>query len=190
MAKDDDLIFPGHFFPQSALVDPSKITKPAPKDTTVTSGLASENKQKYDSVRRQRLSTTRSVDAAIPQSHAFTADDADSDNEVITPEIQSTEMESLAVGDADKVETFLRSRLKGMQQLAVKRIAKAWIKGICPKKQAKFPYHNKRHEEKGIKLEEAVPEWWPDVEICRFKEPDHIKRTGKQVDSPDYITIS
>ncbi|USW51710.1 hypothetical protein Slin15195_G050290 [Septoria linicola] len=86
------------------------------------------------------------------------------------------QMKSFRIDDSEAVVDFLVSRLKRMQQLADKKIAKAWIKGICPKKQAKFPYqNNKQEKETGIKPE--VPAWWPDVDtVCRFIEPDHIRR--------------
>lgn len=83
----------------------------------------------------------------------------------------------MRVDDTDQVVDFLKTRLKRMQQLAVKKIAKAWIKGICPKKQAKFPYQNKKCEEiDGFKP--RIPGWWP-KSGCRFTEPDHIKREGE-----------
>lgn len=86
---------------------------------------------------------------------------------------------SMRIDDTVEVVDFLTTRLKRMQQLAVKKIAKAWIKGICPKKQAKFPYQNKKCEEtNGFKP--RIPGWWP-KQGCRFTEPDHIKRDGKSV---------
>lgn len=86
------------------------------------------------------------------------------------------QLKSFRINNATAVQVFLSSRLKRMQQLADKKIAKAWIKGICPKKQAKFPYQNNKHEkETGEKP--AVPAWWPNTEtVCRFVEPDHIRR--------------
>ncbi|PPJ50421.1 hypothetical protein CBER1_05541 [Cercospora berteroae] len=82
---------------------------------------------------------------------------------------------SFRIDDTEAVTAFLLNRVKRMQQLANKKIAKAWIKGICPKKQAKYPYqNNKQEKETGIKPE--VPAWWPDMQVCRFIEPDHIKR--------------
>lgn len=84
-------------------------------------------------------------------------------------------MITVTIGNELEVEQFLRSRLKGIQQLAVKRIAKQWIKGICPKKQGSFPYRkNKNHR---------VPAWWPPTNLCRFREPDHIKRSGESHES-------
>jgi hypothetical protein len=85
-------------------------------------------------------------------------------------------LHSFPIGDSEKVERFLIDRLKRIQQLADKKIAKAWIKGICPNKQAKFPYQNNKLNEGE---EPVVPGWWPDkVKVCRFVEPDHIKRDG------------
>lgn len=88
------------------------------------------------------------------------------------------QMNSFRINDTAAVLDFLSSRLKRMQQLADKKIAKAWIKGICPKKQAKFPYQNNKQEKiDGRKPE--VPGWWPATEVCRFVEPDHIRREGE-----------
>lgn len=85
---------------------------------------------------------------------------------------------SLRIDNSEEVCNFLVQRLRKMQQLAVKKIAKAWIKGICPKKQAKFPYQNKKGEETPGFMP-RVPGWWPDTSSCRFIEPDHIRRDGK-----------
>ena len=88
--------------------------------------------------------------------------------------------ESLMVCESEKIEHFILEKFRTMQQLAVKRIAKAWIKGICPKKQAHFPYHKKKREREGLdNLTGGIPGWWPDTTRCRFVEPDHIKRDGK-----------
>ncbi|EMC96933.1 hypothetical protein BAUCODRAFT_433000 [Baudoinia panamericana UAMH 10762] len=82
---------------------------------------------------------------------------------------------SFRIDDEAAVTAFLHDRFSEMQQLSDKRIAKVWIKGICPKKQAKFPYQNTKREkrtgEKGL-----VPGWWPDTNVCPFTEPDHIRK--------------
>lgn len=96
------------------------------------------------------------------------------DEEPLRPKKQ---MESFRISETDKVVAFIASRLKGMQQLADKKIAKAWIKGICPKKQANFPYSNGKNKEQTGRRPD-VPGWWPDQQTCRFLEPDHIKRDG------------
>jgi len=94
----------------------------------------------------------------------------------------SARAQFLLISDSSKVEDFLARALRTMQQLAVKKIAKAWIKGICPRKQAVFPYHHKKKKNtRGEGLVDASnnPGWWPDVSLCSFVEPDHIKRDGK-----------
>lgn len=102
---------------------------------------------------------------------------SDVDDDPLPKKKQSKAFE---IQETDKVTAFLVSRLKRMQQLADKKIAKAWIKGICPKKQAKFPYqNNKKDIPDGAKEKPLLPGWWPDPNtICQFKEPDHIKRDG------------
>lgn len=88
-------------------------------------------------------------------------------------------LQKLFVCERSKIERLLASKLRRMQQLAVKRIAKAWIKGICPKKQSIFPYHKKKREREGRDHASSdIPGWWPPVSECRFVEPDHIKRDG------------
>lgn len=92
----------------------------------------------------------------------------------------SAKLQSLMISESSKVEDFLARALRTMQQLAVKRIAKAWIKGICPRKQAVFPYH-KKSKESGERVHVSAhnPGWWPSEKLCKFVEPDHIKRDGK-----------
>lgn len=108
-----------------------------------------------------------------------TLDDEDDEAEQETMQQQSTPMKHIQAGDEETVTRALADLMKGLQQLALKKIAKAWIKGICPKKQANFPYTNKgRLSETGRGAE--LPEWWP-KESTNFKEPDHIGRDGKQL---------
>lgn len=79
------------------------------------------------------------------------------------------------INEEEKVKAFLYDRIGRIHQLSDKKIAKAWIKGICPKKQAIFPYQNKQRE-KEFGQPPVVPAWWPPLELCPFVEPDHITR--------------
>jgi hypothetical protein len=84
-----------------------------------------------------------------------------------------TQLQSLKVCESFKIEEFLARALRTMQQLAVKRIAKAWIK----KKREK-------REKEGLNDERDVPPgWWPATTVCKFIEPDHIKRDGESARS-------
>nr|POE65143.1 uncharacterized protein CFP56_34811 [Quercus suber] len=91
----------------------------------------------------------------------------------------SMRQRKVLISDYDAVTRFFESRLKDMQQLATKKIAKAWIKGICPRKQALFPYQDSSRRRDSE--EPNVPEWWPKPEFCSFREPDHIKKEGKSI---------
>lgn len=84
----------------------------------------------------------------------------------------------LRLGDTAQVKLQLEHRLRNLHQIPVKKIAKAWIKAICPKKQARFPYQNCAYE-KVTGQSPPRPEWWPPVSVCAYKEPDHIHRDRK-----------
>ncbi|KAK6002477.1 hypothetical protein QM012_001227 [Aureobasidium pullulans] len=94
---------------------------------------------------------------------------------------------TLHIANEDEVVHFLKMRFTQIQQLATKVIAKAWIKAICPKKQANFPYvdsnprpdQNQKRRRPRHEGAPRVPLFWPDVELCRHKEPDHTRKTER-----------
>ena len=105
--------------------------------------------------------------------------------------VKRNPMKSFRIDSELDVTGYMESRLKRLQQLAGKKIAKAWIKGICPKKQARFPYQNKqRHAETGELP--RIPGWWPQESgICRFIEPDHIRREGMPcIEGGQYLLLT
>jgi hypothetical protein len=112
-----------------------------------------------------------SVDRVGSQVHA--ASDADDHSYLATTQYHQTKSTwlSIMLNDVEATTAFYESRLKLMQQLPAKKIAKAWIKGICPKKQARFPYS----AGKG-KKQNHIPPFWPSTDECPFVEPDHIDR--------------
>lgn len=85
----------------------------------------------------------------------------------------------------DMIEAFLYTRFMQIQQSSAKVIAKAWIKAICPKKQAHYPYVdcNPRPDQPRRRPMHAgaprVPSFWPDLKLCRHKEPDHLDKNGE-----------
>ena len=89
-----------------------------------------------------------------------------------------TMMRSFKISDEEMVKEYLYNKFIALKQQANKLIAKAWIKGICPKKQARFPYQNKQRLET-LGLNAEVPEWWPPIEVSTFTEPDHINKDRK-----------
>jgi len=98
------------------------------------------------------------------------------DDDQPMPTISS--MSSFYMHEEDKVKAYLLDRIERMHQLPDKKIAKVWIKGICPKKQANFPYQNKQRE-KELGLPPVIPAWWPPLNVCPFIEPDHVVRGGE-----------
>ncbi|KAK6431149.1 hypothetical protein LTR95_012693 [Oleoguttula sp. CCFEE 5521] len=103
---------------------------------------------------------------------------SESDNDTLA--FATVHAKRCRIDDAIEVENFLRECLKDLQQLVVKAIAKAWIKGICPKKQAKFPYRSNRHNKADVTAGPSIiPPWWPKKETCPFVEPDHIGRNER-----------
>ena len=81
---------------------------------------------------------------------------------------QGLEYHPLIISDEDAITTFYMTRLRQMQQLMCKVVAKAWIKVIEPKKQSNYPYNRGN---------ESRPSWWP--ENVRHKEPDHLMKPGE-----------
>lgn len=70
----------------------------------------------------------------------------------------------LLISDSMEVAEFLKSRLQGLQQNALKRLAKAWIAGICLKKPTHFPYWEG----------DEVLGWWPSTITYPSEGLDHI----------------
>lgn len=96
------------------------------------------------------------------------------------PATKMKTMKSFSMDEEDKVVQFLADRISRLQQLSNKKIAKDWISVICPRKQANFPYQNRKRQDKKPTV---VPRWWPDVEKCPFTEPDHVKRERESTPS-------
>lgn len=98
---------------------------------------------------------------------------------------------AVRVDDEEQLERIVDTRLRQMQQIACKTIAKPWIKAKEPQKQTKYPYNGGQRKEEARELygkenlgEINKPPWWPSTEGwpyrgCRHKEPDHLKKPGK-----------
>ncbi|KAK1811651.1 hypothetical protein LTR12_013990 [Friedmanniomyces endolithicus] len=105
-------------------------------------------------------------------------------------------MQTFWMHESDKVEACIVSRIEALQQLSSKKVSKDWIKAICPRKQARFPYSRGAKKKPAVKdametkLEEhltsdtdadeddraGVPQWWPGTKVCPWKEPDHVRK--------------
>ena len=95
----------------------------------------------------------------------------------------TTRMKHFRLSDEEAVCKYLYDQLLMLQQQAGKRIAKAWIKAICPKKQARYPYKTKQQKE-GHETDAPIriPEWWP-IDLCQFTEPDHLDKKCKSANT-------
>ena len=98
----------------------------------------------------------------------------------------SKRWDTIRLSDTESVRVALWDRLLLLQQQVLKRIAKAWIKALCPKKQARYPYRSKQQrEEPGV--EPDIPEWW-NIDVCAHIEPDHVDKDGRYSRSMRMIT--
>ncbi|KAK4893093.1 hypothetical protein LTR27_008433 [Elasticomyces elasticus] len=113
---------------------------------------------------------SRYSETLAPSSLSRVDDDDDDDDTLSTLE---PPMQSFKMHEEEKVEAFLLERIDALQQLSLKHICKEWIKVICPKKQANYPYRNTKIEKP------EVPGWWPDEELCEWREPDHVKKDAR-----------
>ena len=83
----------------------------------------------------------------------------------------------------DTLHGWYKEQLWHMQQVPLKKICKAWIKKIHPKKSGKYPYNGGRRA-RVLKLQGnergdlTRPRWWP-MEVPH-KEPDHLDQWSKQ----------
>ena len=122
---------------------------------------------------------SRLIEANASRSRAAASKQVEAETESVP---KSTQMSRFQINEEDKVKQYLTEKLILLQQQTDKRIAKAWIKGICPNKQAKFPYQNKQRME-ATGLGPVRPEWWPPIDVCPFVEPDHIAKESKHMSS-------
>lgn len=121
-----------------------------------------------------------------PRKRKMLPEEESSDDEPF-PRLEHNRGISFYVREEDKVISFLYTRFMQIQQLAGKLIAKAWIRAICPKKQANYPYvdSNPRPDQPRRKTRHdgppRIPSFWPDTDRCRHKEPDHTDKYGRHV---------
>ena len=86
---------------------------------------------------------------------------------------------ALRIGDTDKILAYYEGALKHFRQLNCRMVAKAFIKVIEPRKQARHPYNGGKPPAGSAPgttgdPEKTKPEWWPPKVI--HKEPDHLNK--------------
>lgn len=114
-----------------------------------------------------------------------------------------TELKQLRI---DSLDDWYDFAFRSMSQLALKDIAKAWIRTCVPRKQSCWPYNGGHRAAESLasfprtnyRGHYTRPDWWPSDEGwndpdgatgCRHREPDHIKKLGTYVFSTHMSTL-
>ncbi|EDN03767.1 predicted protein [Histoplasma mississippiense (nom. inval.)] len=79
----------------------------------------------------------------------------------------------ISIGDRERITAYYMGAFVEFQQTNCRRIAKAYIKAIEPRKQSAHPYNGGKLGEP----DETKPSWWP-VDVIH-KEPDHLKKPDR-----------
>ncbi|KAJ9293614.1 hypothetical protein DTO271G3_7693 [Paecilomyces variotii] len=89
--------------------------------------------------------------------------------------LASSPIKSIRVGDEATMVAYYESAFHALQQTNCRMIAKAFIKVVEPRKQAKYPYNGgKGPDGKKGDSEKTKPAWWPTK--VTHREPDHLKK--------------
>jgi hypothetical protein len=152
----------------------------APNERIGVSHIEEESAQRHPKI--QKGTYKRKVVAS-------TARHDEGDDDEVWSNHHDLKIEPLDSSSQGEVVLLLKMEFEKIRANTTKVIAKAWIKAICPRKQAKFPYvgsnpranqsQKRRRPHHDGSLE--IPKFWPDVESCRHKEPDHILKTGESI---------
>jgi hypothetical protein len=86
---------------------------------------------------------------------------------------------SIKIQDRDQILKYYTDAFHALQQTNCRLIAKAFIKVVEPKKQARFPYNGGKKGPDGTKGDPELtkPSWWPTG--VTHREPDHLKKPGR-----------
>ncbi|OAX83616.1 hypothetical protein ACJ72_02016 [Emergomyces africanus] len=127
-------------------------------------------------VRRARyMSSRRAIPAQKRRRLEYTMNAASDEEDDDEFDDQPVNKFGLPVGDEEKMMAYYSESFRAFQQINCRQIAKAYIKLIEPRKQAKHPYNGGKAGPGETKdPEKTKPEWWPADVI--HKEPDHLKK--------------
>ncbi|OJD26429.1 hypothetical protein ACJ73_02191 [Blastomyces percursus] len=126
--------------------------------------------------RRPRyLSSRRDMPARKRRRLEYTVNAASEEEDDDEFEDQPVNKIGLPIGDEEKMMAYYAEAFRAFQQINCRQVAKAYIKLIEPRKQAKHPYNGgKAAPGETRDPEKTKPEWWPADVI--HKEPDHLKK--------------
>ena len=86
----------------------------------------------------------------------------------------------IRVGDYGTLRQFYWKAFKTLQQTNCRLLAKAYVKGLEPKKQVNYPYNGCKivsGKRQNLGPEFTQPSWWP--EGIQHREPDHLQKDGE-----------
>ena len=143
----------------------------------------------------QHRSQARAIDYREAEFHEDSDEGSVSRGRYGSEDLEGSGTSSMAVrvDDHEKIKDFIDLHFRLMQQTNCKTIAKAWISKREPQKQTTHPYNGRRKREGSSNFndldnvgESTKPAWWPPTEGwphsgCRHREPDHIKKSGKDL---------
>ncbi|KAL2374731.1 hypothetical protein RJZ57_000760 [Blastomyces gilchristii] len=139
-------------------------------------GQSNINPASSSKARRPRyLSSLRDMPAQKRQRLAYTVNGASEEEDDDEFEDHPVNKIGLPIGDEERMMAYYAEAFRAFQQINCRQVAKAYIKLIEPRKQAKHPYNGgKAAPGETRDPEKTKPEWWPADVI--HKEPDHLRK--------------
>ncbi|KAL2380883.1 hypothetical protein RJZ90_004290 [Blastomyces dermatitidis] len=145
------------------------------------SGQSNINPASSSKARRPRyLSSLRDMPAQKRQRLAYTVNGASEEEDDDEFEDHPVNKIGLPIGDEERMMAYYAEAFRAFQQINCRQVAKAYIKLIEPRKQAKHPYNGgKAAPGETRDPEKTKPEWWPADVI--HKEPDHLRKIPRKL---------
>lgn len=183
IATRSDIPSPNALIEPTGRLDEIVQKAPSPLHTATTYRGTPSSRTRVTLGERKKFQAMAQQKTSLRKRKRHAKEDSDSDDEILrAPQLPRV---SFRIDDKEKVKAFLLMRFTQIQQSAGKVIAKAWIKAMCPKKQANYPYVdcNPRPDQPRRRPRypgpPRVPFFWPDLSDCRHKEPDHLDKRGE-----------
>lgn len=140
-------------------------------------------------VKRRKSSAAKKSISPLALGNLYGRDDESEDSDEF--EGVTHEYNMVKICDEDTITYYYHCQLVRISGNPLKKILKAWIKDIQPKKQGSHPYNGGRQRDDAVKEygelnggELTKPDWWPPTtgwptHGCRHREPDHLLKAGQ-----------
>lgn len=155
---------------------PSRGGRP-PQGKTSTLGSGKNRK------RTRPASLYKSSTVKKSRMQPLTGDCPMEDADMQQPKEASSETKSMQIGDLEAWLSFIHHTFETILQTTCKDLLTAWIKGIEPKKQSRYPYSGTKDVESKATFDaNKIPWWWPrdgnGLSVVH-REPHHLKKHGQ-----------